>query len=354
MDNKVKSSPAAPPSTEVPSEVESAPDERALQFQLLRRSIGVVSALLRAVDHARELLKHLSQPFQEADSEKDTQKEISKRHGQRRDAVFAAAKDALDPDHPVKKSVDESLATLDGLDPSIESSARDVKTKVLEALDDLINHALKDANDEKSADSAEKFAAKAQALTAEMDLRTQELTALLKAYKAHLRQAWIERLTTTRNIVIVLVVLISMAIVAVGYAVKKRHDANAAAELARPKPPPESAKIESAKPPSAALPPAPDAAPALSAPVEAAAKPAAVVAAPAVSIKAVDAKPAAQAASSAHAETKVVRGAATLTSGQDKEATKKSVQALGEVIKEWNAENDMQPVPDKSQKKENK
>ncbi|MDR3483112.1 MAG: hypothetical protein P4L91_20635 [Burkholderiaceae bacterium] len=354
MNKNIKSSPGAPPAVEAPPAAESVPDERAMQFQLLRRSIGIVSALLRAVEHARELLQHLSEPFQEADSEKDTQKEISKRHGQRRDAVFAAAKEALDPDHPVKKSVDESLATLDGLDPSIGSSARDVKSKVLEALDDLINHALKDANDEKSADSAEKFAAKAQALTAEMDLRTQELTALLKAYKAHLRQAWIERLLTTRNILIVVVLLISVAIVVVGYALKKRHDADVAAELARPKPPAESVKLESAKPPSAALPSKPDAALAQPAPAEAAAKPAAVVAAPAVPTKAVDAKPPAQAASSAPAETKLVRGTATLTSGQDKEATKKSMQALGEIIKEWNAENGMQPVPDKPQKKENK
>jgi hypothetical protein len=353
MNKSIKSSPGAQPSVEAPPAAESVPDERALQFQLLRRSIGVVSALLRAVDHARDLLKHLSQPFQEADSEKDTQKEISKRLGQRRDAVFAAAKDALDPDHPVKKSIDESLDALDGLDPSIGSNAREVKSKVLQALDDLINHALKDANDEKSADSAEKFTAKAQALAAEIDLRTQELTVLRKAYKAQLRHAWIERLTTTRNIVIVSALLISLAIFAVGYAMWKRHQADVAAELARPKPPAESVKLENVKPPSAAPPPKPEAALAQPVASEAAAKPAAVAGAPAVS-KAVDAKAAAQATSSAHAETKMVRGTATLTSGQDKEATKKSVQALGEIIKEWNVENGMQPVPDKPQKKDGK
>lgn len=335
-------------------ETEDTTDERSIQLERLQRSVRITAALLRAVANSRKLLKKLSAPFLETADEKDTEKTISARKTRRRDAIFAAAKVALDPDHLIKNSVDELLNTVDDLDPSIGLSAREVKSKVLEELDELINHALNDANEEMSSESVAQFAESAQKLMAEMDLRSQELGSQYKICKAQLRQAWKERLVTTRNILITSVVLLSVAIASVGYAVKTRKQAEVT-NIATHAP----AATEPMKTGSVAIQPKADVAPPQ--PVQAAvvANPAAipnptpvVPNSPPVSPRPVPAKAAdAKQAQNAPAIGKIVNGTATLSSGQSREEMKKSVQALGEVIKEWNAENDAQAAREKTRKK---
>jgi len=352
----MKSGSKAEASSELPTEGDSAPDEAAIEFERLRRSLRVVNTLLRSIADSRKLLTQLASPFLETPTEKDSQKKISERHRRRRDAVFAAAKDALDPEHPIKKSVDESLATLEPVDVAIASNVRDVKSKVLEQLDDLINHALSDANSEKSAESVEQFAGKVQTLLAEMDVHTQELRIVQKMCKTQLRQAWIARLTTTRNILIASALLISVAIVAVGYVVKARKHAEEVYAAAHPPPNAESVKTE-----SVTVPPKTDSVPdkpvsATGAPGSGAVvtpNPATVVANP-VPNNIADAEQAPKQTQNPQSVTKIVNGTATLTTGQNPEAIKKSVQALGEAIKEWNAENGMRAAPDKTKKKDTK
>lgn len=336
-------------------ETEDATDERSIQLERLQRSVRITAALLRAAANSRKLLKKLSAPFLETADEKDTEKTISARKTRRRDAIFAAAKTALAPDHLIKNSIDELLNTVDDLDPSIGLSAREVKSKVLEELDELINHALNDANEEMSSESVAQFAESAQKLMAEMDLRSQELGSQYKICKAQLRQAWKERLVTTRNILITSVVLLSVAIASVGYVVKTRKQAEVA-NIATHAP----AATEPLKTGSVAIQPKPDVASPQPVQAVVVANPAAAIPnptpvvpnSPPVSPGPVPAKAAdARQAQNAPAIGKIVNGTATLSSGQSREEMKKSVQALGEVIKEWNAENDAQAAREKTQKK---
>lgn len=339
-------------------EAEDAPDERATQLERLQRSVRIIAALLRAVANSRKLLKELSAPFLEIADEKDSPKAISERKTRCRNAIFAAAKVALDPDHPIKNCVDELLSAVDDLDPSIGLSAREIKSKVLEELDDLVNHALSNANEEVSAESMEQFAERARNLMAEMDLRSQELEPQYKIRKAELRQAWKDRLITTRNLLIASVVLISVAIASVGYAVKTRKQAEVANIAAHAPAATEPLKTESVllQPKAGAAPPQPVQAVVVANPASVIPNPTPVVSNPPpaapqpVPNKATDSKQ----AQSVQADGKIVNGTATLSSGQSKEEMKKSVQALGEVIKAWNAENDAQAAREKTQKKPSK
>ena len=166
-----------------------SPDERKIQFERLRRSVRVTQAFLHAIKDYKKLLRKFSLPFLEQASEQDSQKKISARKSRQRDAVFLTAKDVLASDHPVRKSVEESLRSLDDLDASIVSNAQEIKEKLQEKLDALINQTLKEAEAEKqpTQESTEYFAQTVQDLYREMDLRSEETTQLHKKFKAELR-----------------------------------------------------------------------------------------------------------------------------------------------------------------------
>lgn len=340
------------------------PDERAIEFERLRRSVRVTTALLRAIADSRKLLERFSKPFLETVNEQDSQKITSARGRRQRDAVFAAAKSALAPEYRAKRAVDESLESLDDLDPSIASNARDIKSNVLAQLEEMIARALQDANEGKPAESADQFTEKVKALTAEMDLRSQELGALHKACKTQLRQARLGRLTTTKNIVIASIVLVTaVAIGAVGFVVKVRKQSKEAEVAAHATGSTESPKTESASvrqepahtlaktsptatapniAPASAPAPASAASAPTSASASASASSAASVSASAPNAKADSKQPpkSPRDGQPSQSGAKIIDGTATLSSGQSPEARKKSIQALGEVIKEWNAEND--------------
>lgn len=317
----------ASPVAQSPPATESAPDESAIHAERLHRSVRVTTGLLRAVADSRKLLARLAAPFLELATEKDSEKRTSDRKARRRDAIFAAAKVALDPDYATGKIVDELLTSADDLDAPIGSNARDVKSKVLEPLDELIKCAHQEANEEKSAESVDQFKGQIQALLAEMDLRSHELTTLHKVCKAQLRQARIARLATTTNIVIAIVVLLLVVIGSIGYAAKVRKQHREAEAAAHAKATPASSKKD-----DVAVHPEHDAA---------SEKPVAVgVTEDPVPAKLAESAPSPARPQGKQVDAKVPGGTATLSSGQSKEETKEGLKALSDAIKAWNAESD--------------
>ncbi|HEY8099521.1 MAG TPA: hypothetical protein VIF82_02115 [Burkholderiaceae bacterium] len=329
MDNKNK------PDTETssgPSVLEvMSPSEKKVQFERLKRTVRVTKTLIHAVKNYKNLLHKFSAPFLEPVSEQDSQKKISARKNRQRDAVFLTAKDVLASDHPARKSVEKSLHSLDGLDASIISNAQAIKEKIVEKLDALINRTLKEAEEQPSKESAEYFAQTVQDLNSEMDLRLGETTQLHKNFKAELRQAWIRRLITGKNLTIAAAILLVDTIGTIGYMTMTQEKAPAPDIAAPPAIQKEikAKKVTSIPSDKVSESPKSESPKTISASANGMSR----------QNKISDPAPVASSSQNKPSDIKAVNGGVTLSSGQDPETMKKNMHALGDAIRAWNAEN---------------
>ncbi|MGZ5779946.1 MAG: hypothetical protein ACXWIN_03195 [Burkholderiaceae bacterium] len=318
-----------------------SPSEKKIQFERLKRSVRVTNTFLHALKNYKKLLHKFSTPFLEKVSEQDSQKKISARKSRQRDAVFLTAKDVLASDHPVRKSVEESLHSLDGLDASIVSNAQVIKEKIVEKLDALINRTLKEAEEQSSKESKESteyFAETVQALNSEMDLRLGETTQLHKKFKAELKQAWIRRLITAQNMAIAAAILLVDTIGTIGYMIMTQEKAPAPDIIA-----PSAIKKENKPKKVTSIPSDKTSGASKTVSVSTNAEP--------LQKKVLDSKPVTASSQNTSSDTKAVNGKITLTSGQDSESMKRNVHALGDAIRAWNAENAAQGSPEKEKGK---
>jgi hypothetical protein len=351
MDNKIERNQDTDASPEsAVATIVMSPEERKVQLERLICAVRVTGTFLHAIAASKKLLHKLSAPFLEKAGDQDSQKKISARKSRQRNAVFLAAKDVLDPNHPIKKSVAESLEMFDKLDDAIISNARVVKEKILEKLDGLINQALKDTEKEQSAESIEKFSQTVQDLKREMDLRQGETLQLHKKLKAELRQAWIKRLATIRNLMIVAAILAVDGIASVGYMLATQEKASAP-EIVEPFAEQASAtqpdvvasptlKKEKENQPKKVIPAQSITA---SAPSKTVSAPATTDTLPNKNLdKNLDSPPVTVSTQKQATDIKADNGGISLSSGQDTASMKKNVHALRDAIRAWNAENTAQ------------
>lgn len=332
--NNASLSGAKPLAASSDADLEDTPDESKSQFERLRRSVLVAKSLLRAIEGSRKLLDQFSAPFLEPIHETDSQKKINSRKNRQRKAVFSAAKDVLDPDHPIKLSVEKSLSCSADLDESIGANAREVKSKVLEPLDSMVNEAVRDANEQKSAEFVERFAGTVLELTREIDVRAQEVGILHEKFKSEFRQVQINRLFATRNIVAAMTILTAVIVGSVGYIKTKRDHSKALDNTVHAITKVKTAEKEAVSHPSEITYVSPKIIPVSSASAS-------------IQKNISESSVATKSPGVMHSNVDVDGGGVTISSGKDPETVKKNVRALGDAIRAWNAENDAQAARDK-------